>query len=556
MPAIELSFIPSLKTNPIHPFSSTPQKQPFNMDIWSWISELPNSVEWNESNSPLIFELASDGHGDSTRSIHLKAERTSGSDSEAVVTFMVFLQGFHPFNAQKPLWVSEKCTISSENPNFLPLLLQLLQEIITNSPTAHDSTCPRSQLQKLKPEPIAWIIDSHTPESLSLFFNLVFIIRLFWLCACDAPSEAGSLYFHSLLAPILETASSRKLASVLRTFFITVGVDTELCFMRTLGYIIAKWCIIRELGVGLQTLVPSSSSSNPKFSYATESHGLWILKGYAPVMNMKLVRSNGQKSKFHGIDAKEAIIRYGLAHHQLEAHVQLEYTVRFLEGFIKVNARVDNIRLHVARLGFKHGDDVDFVEEKHFPSRARVWMGPEIGATYVAGLSLGRSTENNEREVEIEKNVKGDFDKSEISKVKASTRTSRRMRTKSWRMDQEAEGNAAIFDVVLHDNMTGQEVGSWRPLGDDSIHGLKGRYVGANRPFSKSGSVVIAGDEYGEEVGWRVSKEMEGSVLKWRIGGEFCVSYLPDQAKGSHFETRSVQWCDEVDLPLIPGKTT
>lgn len=300
------------------------------MDIWSWISELPNSVEWNESDSPPLFELASDGNNDSARSIHLKAERTSGSDSEAVVTFMVFLQGFHPFNAQKPLWVSEKCTISSENPNFLPLLLQLLQEIITNSPTAHDSTCPRSQLQKLKPEPIAWIIDSHTPESLSIFFNLVFTIRLFWLCACDAPSEAGSLYFNSLLAPILETAS-RKLASVLRTFFITVGVDTELCFMRTLGYIIAKWCIIKELGVGLQTLVPS-----PKFSYATESHGLWILKGYAPVMTMKLARSNGQKSKFHSIDAKESIIRYGLAHHQLEAHVQLEYTVRFHDGFIQV----------------------------------------------------------------------------------------------------------------------------------------------------------------------------------------------------------------------------
>lgn len=522
------------------------------MDIWSWISELPNSVEWRnyEFDSPPKFELARDGQNDSTRSIYLKAERTFGSDSEALVTFMVFLQGFHPFNTQKPLWISEKCTLSSENPNFLPLLLQLLQEIISNSPTAHDSTCPRSQLQKLKPEPIAWIIDSHTPESLSIFFNLVFTIRLFWLCACDAPSEAGSLYFHSLLAPVLETALSKKLASVLRTFFITVGVDTELCFMRTLGYIIAKWCIIRELGVGLQTLVPS----NPKFSYATESHGFWILKGYAPVMTMKLARNYGQNGKFQGIDAKESIIRYGLAHHQLEAHVQLEYTVGFYDGFIRVNTRVDNMRLHVARLGFKHGDDVDFVDEKHFPSRARVWVGPEIGASYVAGLSLGRSTENNEREVEIEKVVNGNFEKSDISKVKASAKSSRRMRTKSWRMDQDAEGNAAIFDVVLHDNMTGQEVGSWKPTGDDPIHGLRGRYVGANRPFSKSGSVVIAGDEYGEEVGWRLSKEMEGSVLKWRIGGEFWVSYLPDQAKGSHFETRCIEWCDEVDLPLIHGK--
>lgn len=546
------------------------------MDIWSWITELPNSVEWNESDSPVVpkFELASySGPGEdkdnssssTTRSILLKAERTSGSDSEAVVTFTVCLQGFHPFNAHKPLWVSEKCHLSnssSENHPFLPLLLQLLQEIISHSPTAHDSTCPRSQLQKLKPEPIAWIMDSHTPESLSTFFNLVFTMRLFWLCVCDAPSEAGSLYFHSLLSPALETVSSR-LASVLRTFFITVGVDTELCFMRTLGYIIAKWCIIRELGVGLQTLVPSLPCQNPRLSYAAEAHGLWVLKGYGPVMTMKLARSNGQKSQlFPGMDAKESILRYTLAHHQLEAHVQLEYTVGFYDGFIQVNAHVDNIRLHVARLGFKNSDDVDFhfiEEEKHFPSRARVWVGPEIGAAYVAGLSLGRSTENSEGEVEIQKVVKGNFEKSKVSKVKASARSSRRMQTRSWRMDQDAEGNAAIFDVVLCDNVTGQEVGTWKPTGktgNDPIHGLRGRYVGANRPFTKSGSVVIAGDEYGEGVGWRLSKEMEGSVLKWRIGGEFWVSYWPNsQAKGSsYYETRCVEWCDEVDLPLIHGK--
>ncbi|XP_027366490.1 uncharacterized protein LOC113872841 [Abrus precatorius] len=527
------------------------------MDIWSWICDLPNSVEWDQSDSPPKFELASEDN--SNRSIHLKAERTSGSDSEAVVTFTVCLQGFHPFNAQKPLWVSEKCHLSSQNP-FLPLLLQLLQEIITHSPTAHDTTCPRSQLQKLKPDPIAWIMDSHTPQSLSTFFNLVFTVRLFWLCVCDAPTEAGSLYFHSLLAPTLETASS-KLATVFRTFFITVGVDTELCFMRMLGYIIAKWCIIRELGegVGLKTLLPSSPrrNGNPRLSYATEAHGLWVLKGFAPVMTMKLARSNSQKSQLSGIDAKESILRYTLAHQQLEAHVQLEYTVGFCDGFIKVRARVDNIRLHVARLGFNQNDDVDFVEEKHFPSRVRVWVGPEIGATYVAGLSLGRSTENRESEVGIQKIVKGNFEKSQVSKVKASARSSRKTQNRSWRMDQDAEGNAVIFDVVLYDNMTGHEVGSWKPMsqtGDEPAHGLRGRYARANRPFTKNGSVVFAGDEYGEEVGWRLSKEMEGSVLKWRIGGEFWVTYLPNQTKGPYFETRYVEWCDEVDLPLIHAK--
>lgn len=278
-------------------------------------------------------------------------------------------------------------------------------------------------------------------------------------------------------------------------------------------------------------------------------------------MTMKLARTNTvQKTQFSGIDAKESILRYSLAHHQLEAHVQLDYTVGFYDGFIQVRARVDNIRLHLARLGFSQNDDVDdFVEEKHFPSRVRVWVGPEIGATYCAGLSLGRSTENKECEVETKRIVEGNFEKSQGSNVKALAKSSRRTRSRSWRMDQDAEGNAAIFDVVLHDNTTGQEMGSWRPIsetGGDPGHGLRGRYARANRAFNKSGSVVIAGDEYGEEVGWRLCKEMEGSVMKWRIGGEFWVSYLPNQAKGSSFETRYMEWCDEVDLPLIHGKTT
>ncbi|QCD78425.1 hypothetical protein DEO72_LG1g2058 [Vigna unguiculata] len=116
--------------------------------------------------------------------------------------------------------------------------------------------------------------------------------------------------------------------------------------MRTLGYITTKLHMIKELSVGLgfKTLVPS-----PRFSYATEARGLWILKGYSLVMNMKLVRSNAQKSQFCGIDAKESIPRYALAHHQLEAHVQIEYTVGFCKGFIQVRARLDNTRLELTK---------------------------------------------------------------------------------------------------------------------------------------------------------------------------------------------------------------
>ncbi|KAK9286313.1 hypothetical protein L1049_014703 [Liquidambar formosana] len=525
------------------------------MDIWSWICELPNSDEWAESDSPPVFELAcsKSSRDGITPSIQLRAERTSGSDSDALVTFSLYLQGFHPSNAQKTLWVSDACPLSSDKP-FLPLILQLLQEIISRSPTAHNNTCPRSQLQKLKPDPVSWIMDSHSPESFSSFFNLVFLTRLFWLCVCDAPTEVGSLYFQSLLAPNLE-ALSCKHAPVMRTFLVSVGVDMELCFMRTLGYMLAKWLILREVGVGLQSLAPLPSHSLG-FSYATEAHGLWVLKGYAPVLAMTRTRSNGRNFQFPVIEAKESVLKYALAHQQLEAVIQLEYSVGFYEGHIQVNARVDNLRFHVAKLGFNKNDDMDYVDERHFPSRIRVWIGPEVGSTYVASLSLGRSTDNVERELETQKIVKSSLGKSKVPRVKAMASTSTRTKTRNWRWDQDAEGNAAIFDWVLCDNTTGVEVATWKPSsGHDGKSGnnFQKRYTGANRPFTKTGSVVFTGDEYGG-AGWRLSKEMEGSVLKWRIGGQVWLSYWPNDVKSSYFETRCVEWCDEVDLPLIPGK--
>ncbi|KAG6652534.1 hypothetical protein I3843_05G013100 [Carya illinoinensis] len=519
------------------------------LDIWSWICELSNLDEGDSHN---VLELARSGPGQQTQIIQLIAERTSGSNTDTLMTFTICSHGFDSSDVQMTIWVSDACPLFSPQP-FLPLLLQLLQELISRSPKARDSTCPRSQLQKLKQDPISWIMESHSLESFSSFFNQVFLMRLFWLCVCDSPSEVGSLYFHSLLAPNIEALSCKHMP-VLRTFFISVGVDVEQCFMRTLGYMITKWLILKEVGVGLQTLTPDK---NLGFSYATEAHGFWVLKGYAPVLGMKLARYKGHKYRFPVIEAKESLIRYALAHQQLEAVIQFEYSVTFYDGFLHVNTRVDNIRLHVAKLGFNESEDVHYAEERHFPSRIRFWVGPEVGATYVAGVSLGRSTNNGEKEVETQKIVKGSFEKAKVQRVKALETTSTRTRTKNWRWDQDTEGNAAIFDAVLYDDMTGLEAATWNPhsgVTSKTGHGLQNRYTGANRPFTKTGGLVFAGDVYGEGVSWRLSKEMEGSVLKWRIGGQVWLSYLPNEVKSSYFETRCVEWCDEVDLPLIRDK--
>ncbi|GKE42115.1 hypothetical protein Tco_1469399, partial [Tanacetum coccineum] len=188
--------------------------------------------------------------------------------------------------------------------------------------------------------------------------------RLFWLCACDAPSEVVSVYFDSMLAPNLEAFSSAH-APVLRAFCVASGIDVELSIMRTFGYMLTKCLMLKEVGVGLQLLTPSC---NVGFSYAAETHGLWVLKGYAPLMAM--ARCCSKVNDAHSLfESKESVLKYALAHQQVEVLVQLEYSVEFKENYIKVHARIDNIRVHVAKVGFNKDEENVYMNERNFPSR-------------------------------------------------------------------------------------------------------------------------------------------------------------------------------------------
>lgn len=538
------------------------------MDVWLWISELPNSPEWTTSNSPLVYQLASSNptHGE-PQSIQLLAERVtskSGSDTGKWVTFSIHIEGFEAHTSQRTLLVSDPCPLLSDK-SFLPLVVQLVQEIVDRSPASPDSSvCPSSHLQKLKPDPIAWILETHSPESFSGFFALIFLTRLFWLCAFDAPSPVGSLYFKSFLEPNLEMLARESHMPVMRAFLLASGVDVERCIARAVGYILVKCLILRDMSVGLKSLAPPQY--NMGVSYATEAHGVWLLKSYAPVWSMKPTRSTANRNAHPFlVEAKESALRYTLAHQQLESVVQLEYSVKFHEDYIQVRARVDNLRFHIVKLGFnnKNGnEDVFHSEETYFPSRIRVWVGPEFGSNYVTSLSLGKSTENPKREVEMQRIMKGSLGKTKAPRIKATSRTSTRMKMRNWRWDQDAEGNSVLYDGVLHDTTSGVEVycvDSPNPGGGGAGEGsgdyeFRRCYVGGNRAFTKSKGVVFAGDECGEEVRWRVSKEMEGSVLKWRVGGKVWVSYWPSEVKSCYCETRCMEWYDEVDLPLIATK--
>ncbi|CAL9115944.1 unnamed protein product [Musa textilis] len=230
--------------------------------------------------------------------------------------------------------------------------------------------------------------------------------------------------------------------------------------------------------------------------------------------------------------------------------------------FIRVSGRVDSVRLNVVRLRFgrrKDGEDGDLEAERHFPSRARVWVGPELGSSYATGPSLGRSSGNPEREVEATCTVKERIREGKAAGVKVTARTVTRARGRSWLREQEAEGGAGVFDGVLHDGATGAEVAaSWPEDGAgggraDRRAGMRLRYSGSGRAFRKAGGVVVTGDELPEVIEWRVGREMKGRVARWRLGVRAWVSYFANEVKTGYCETRSVEWREDVDFALVAG---
>ncbi|XP_078430291.1 uncharacterized protein LOC144702213 [Wolffia australiana] len=510
------------------------------MGVWAWMTELPDPADWPEKAEPrFTLELA----GSPTKSIVLKAERTA-----ALASFSVALQGFSP---SKTLWVSDPCPLSAEGRlGLYPLLLQLVQEVIARAPPCSAALGggvgpPKLDLRR-------FFESSGGCSQFASFFDLVFLCRLFWLCACDSPAEVGYLFFQAMSARL---ESSLHCGDAMRGFLLAAGVDWEMYFMRSLGYLLAKRSILKELSSSSPEEPEEKSKRRPglgAFSYAAESNGLWVVRAYAPVLSMS--RTDHEEGRLP--EAKESLLRYALAHQQLESVLQLEYTVESPAPgtFRRVAVRLDNLRLAVAKLGFGGGGGQETAapDERHFPSRVRFWVGPELGRAGVSCLSLGRSTMNPEREVEREQAAEGGFDgSSKFPRMKAVTRSSGRWRAKSWRWEQEAEGNLAVFDGVLCDSATGLEAAAWRPgAGPDPRGAMRRRYAGPNRAFSKAGGLVVAGDELGQWVSWRVAKDAESGPLTWRVGLKVWVTYWPNELKSSYVETRSVEWHHDVELPL------
>ncbi|RLN17598.1 uncharacterized protein C2845_PM02G22750 [Panicum miliaceum] len=582
-------------------------------DVWPWLASvapLPSAAAPDSPPRPWLLPLAASPDGDSiVLQVHAAATATASPSSAAggeparLVAFSLAVSVAG--GETRALWVSDAFAAASPVPLRLRLLVQLLNEVLALSPyvpclgatSAVDGPGDALSEAWLDADVVSAAVGAGGTDASSApaaaFFSLALLLRLFWLCALDAPADAGYLFFRDLGAGIERALG--ECPPALGAFLRAVGPDVEERFMRSLGYMLAKWCLLREIQAAGSAAAKPAPQQEPRhrralpaacLSYAAEVHGLWILKGYAPVLAMPRVTGPASASiaaSPHEVP-EEPALRYGLVHQQLEAVAQLEYAVRVRDRrFLTVSVRVDNVRVRVARLAFRKDDDAGGADddedacggadvmdsERHFPSRIRIWVGPRFGASYATGPSLGRSTGNPERDVEMTRTVKGAFSgptklaNGNINggvappRVKAKMRSSARARTRSWRWEQEAEGSAGVFEGVLCDPVAGTEVSAWRPgVGGtgagDPRNGMRRRYGGPGRAFSKMRGLVVASDELPEEMTWRVGREQEGRTLRWRLGLKVWVSYLPNEFRSRHFETRCVEWAHEVELPLVP----
>ncbi|CAI9786287.1 unnamed protein product [Fraxinus pennsylvanica] len=134
----------------------------------------------------------------------------------------------------------------------------------------------------------------------------------------------------------------------------------------------------------------------------------------------------------------------------------------------------------------------------------------------------------------MQKSLKGTYGKSKVPKVKTMTRMASSTKMKNCRWYQDVEGNVATFDAVLCDNATGTEIAAWKASNDCGVQFQK-QYTGGGRRSLNLG-LIFSGEEYKDGVGWRLSKEMEGSVLKWRIGARAWMTYLPNDINSLLFQ--------------------
>ncbi|WVZ08913.1 hypothetical protein V8G54_022259 [Vigna mungo] len=488
-------------------------------DVFCWIQKLPPISEW-ETN-PISLKISSSTSCQPCLSLIVTKNHDSSKFCFVIIADCntpIHLWTSKPFKhaSSKTAKLLDEETISS-------LFANINQAILLYGSNKNTSFLRFPELDS-------------TPN-LSDVFNLSFFTLLFLVCIYETPAADFRSGCISNLKDHLTGFQSRK-ASI--TLMKLLGSNVEELWMRSVNLAVTNW-------VGEQEAHHNPFRTPcPLFSYSLSATGLWKVQLYCPLIVMDVENSKSNPASER--------LQFSLKHHHVEAVFQFNHKVSIKKEWVEIMVDIDNIRCDVIKLVNEslmkeRGADA---AEKHFPSRISLQLTP-IVQDQVLSLSVGKSSENPQKEIGVDKSIEASFEPSVPVGLKVSAGESTTVSLKPWKFEESVYGYSANLNWFLHDSMDGKEVFSSKPSKFAMINPkswFKNRYSSALRPFTRQGGIVFAGDEYGEKVWWKVDKGAIGKTIEWEIRGWIWLTYWPNKRITFYNETRRLEFREIVTVDV------
>ncbi|CAN6213592.1 unnamed protein product [Urochloa humidicola] len=492
-------------------------------EIWQWIRSLPE--QWRGGS----YSLQICNSPSTNQSLNLVVSKHS--ETQPLNLSFSICAAFHdPIS----LWSSNYSTPRSAHTTDL------------SAGFLHDIICgvlrygPYSNSRSLFRLPNVQISEN-TGKSFNLAtFTLAILVSIY-----EAPSNLRHEFINKISAQLM----CDEMRQAAKKLMLALGSNVEELWMQSVNLAATNWT--------MEGLRSGGGSPSPfmVFSYALSVSRLWKVQVYCPVVAMAMEHPSHR--------TKDEKLLFSLNYQQLEAVIQLVYRVTFRENWIDVAVKVDNIRCDLVQLVSetlmaKQGYGSD---EKHFPSRVFLQLTP-MAQPDILSLSVGRSTDNPVHEVGFDTGLDASLGLMPASiGIGVSAHETVTQAVRPWKFEHSAHGNKASLGWFLHGGGGGGGGGRELFSGEPPRRGLGGllrrprswsrdRYTDPGRPFTRSGGVVFAGDEYGEGVCWRMRPAAAGKTVEWEVRARVWVTYWPNKKRTMHTETRMVEFKEVLQLTV------
>uniref|UniRef100_A0ACD5YWV8 Uncharacterized protein n=1 Tax=Avena sativa TaxID=4498 RepID=A0ACD5YWV8_AVESA len=504
----------------------------FVPDIWNWIKSLPKHWRGEESHSLQICTSPS-----TNQSLNLVISRQPETEAHSfILSFSICDQSRDHDHDPVPLWSSRYSKLKPANTT--DVATQFLQEIICGVLRYGPYFSSRA---------VIMLPNVHVSEDSSKILCMSVLTLALLVCVYEAPSTLRREFMGAITARL----TCQEMRRAARELMLALGSSLEEQWMRSVNLGVTNWVMEARR---------SGTVSSPRFavfSYALSASRLWKVQVYCPVVAMAMEHYYSTHHQHqHQQLAKDERLLFSLNYQQLESVIQFVYRVSFRENWIDVAVNVDNIRCDVIQLVSEtlmarqgYGSD-----EKHFPSRISLQLTP-LEQSDILSMSVSRSSDNPAQEVGTDKGIDTTFGAAPGSigiSMSAHETVTRSM--KPWKFEHSVHGNTASLSWFLHGGGGGgREVFSSEPPKLELFQPrswFRNRYTSPSRPFTRSGGVIFAGDEYGESVCWRMGAAAAGKTMEWEIKGRIWVTYWPNKKRTLHTETRRLEFRELLHLSI------